>query len=317
MPLDHYIPQVHLKNFYSQELGNGMYVIRKNDQKQFIQSAKNVCRLEEGNTNHYLKDKRIIEEFLKGVEPKYNKSIDAAIRGEFSDESIYVIAGFISYVMTCSPAAMRIHSRLFRSCCEEAGRLLDHYKELPTPPLEMGGVSFTDLLEKKRIAVKIDEKYPQAVGISTVLSKVKRFGNSHWQLLYNEHAENPFFTSDYPIAIESSSCAKTIKWIVPLTPYLAIKIAPNTVDQNEDLDFSFSQFSCEKKSPSRFEIRRINQLIVRCAESLVFFNKLNEWNPRFVRRNSQYRIEMKASRHPHRNGVFLYHAQEIVKTISQ
>ena len=35
MPLDHYIPQVHLKKFYSPVLGERMYAIRKSDLKCF------------------------------------------------------------------------------------------------------------------------------------------------------------------------------------------------------------------------------------------------------------------------------------------
>ncbi len=43
MPLDHYIPQVHLKNFYSPVLGDRMYATRKSDLKSFTPNSKSVC----------------------------------------------------------------------------------------------------------------------------------------------------------------------------------------------------------------------------------------------------------------------------------
>ena len=75
MPLDHYVPQVHLRNFYSPTLGSLMYAIRKSDLKSFTPNAQSVCRIEDGSTNLYLREDRAIEEFLRGIEPKYNPAL--------------------------------------------------------------------------------------------------------------------------------------------------------------------------------------------------------------------------------------------------
>jgi hypothetical protein len=40
MPLDHYVSQVHLKNFNSVALGELMYAIRKSDLKKFVTKAQ-------------------------------------------------------------------------------------------------------------------------------------------------------------------------------------------------------------------------------------------------------------------------------------
>jgi hypothetical protein len=48
-----------------------------------------------------------------------------------------------------------------------------------------------------------DPKYPQAIGVTSVMNHVSVFGNSPWEILHNEHADSPFFTSDYPVAIET------------------------------------------------------------------------------------------------------------------
>jgi hypothetical protein len=69
MPLDHYVSQVHLKNFYSPALGDLMNAMRKPDLKAFPCRAQDVCRIEDGSTNAYLRSDRAIEEFLKNIEP--------------------------------------------------------------------------------------------------------------------------------------------------------------------------------------------------------------------------------------------------------
>jgi hypothetical protein len=61
MPLDHYVSQVHLKNFYSPALGSRMYAMRKHDLKSFTPNSQSVCRIEDGSTNAFLKNDRMIE----------------------------------------------------------------------------------------------------------------------------------------------------------------------------------------------------------------------------------------------------------------
>ncbi|WP_377829145.1 DUF4238 domain-containing protein [Bradyrhizobium lupini] len=76
MPLDHYVSQVHLRQFYSPELdGKQMYGFRKRDGRVFPCSSKDVCRVQNGSTNEYLLNDRATEDFLKTVEPNYNPAI--------------------------------------------------------------------------------------------------------------------------------------------------------------------------------------------------------------------------------------------------
>jgi hypothetical protein len=65
VPLDHFVSQVHLRNFYSPALGDRMYALRKSDLKAFTCRSEDVCRIEEGSTNVYVKEARIIEDVLQ------------------------------------------------------------------------------------------------------------------------------------------------------------------------------------------------------------------------------------------------------------
>ena len=118
MPLDHYIPQVHLMKFYSPALGNRVHAIRKSDLKFFTPKSKDVCRIMNGSTNAYLLKDRAIEDFLKTIEPKYNAALDKLIAGEINNTCIYTIAGFVAYVISCSPAGMRIGSEPLKGIVE-------------------------------------------------------------------------------------------------------------------------------------------------------------------------------------------------------
>lgn len=61
MSLDHYVSQVHLKNFVSPVLGHSLYAIRKSDLKPFTPTAQSICRIEDGSTNSYLREERAVE----------------------------------------------------------------------------------------------------------------------------------------------------------------------------------------------------------------------------------------------------------------
>ncbi|WP_080115875.1 DUF4238 domain-containing protein [Pseudomonas syringae] len=311
MALDHFVSQVHLKNFYSKDLKSQMYAYRKSDLKFFTPNAKSVCRIDEGNTNDYLENSRVIEDFLKGIEPKYNASIENIRNRHIDNETIYTISGFVSYILTCSPASMRIHSELFRSVVEDQAVMLDNSNRIPAPPPELGAESLTELLKTGKISINIDGKYPQAFGIRSILSHVTIFGNSTWEILENTHEENLFFSSDFPVVIEHSSNIKILNRIIPLTPRLALRIKPHIDRDDPTLDHNFTSFKCKYKKLSLAETKSINRLIVQCAETVVFSSQNHDWTESFIRKNSKYRIEPIAAKLRQANGRILYFTQEI------
>jgi hypothetical protein len=190
--LDHYVSQVHLRNFYSPKLKGLMYAIRKTDLKSFVTKAEDVCRIDNGSTNPYLQETRAIEEFLKGVEPKYNEAINKIANGKIDLECVYIIAGFVAYIITCSPAGMRIQSESLEESVKEVSRIIDKQGLYPTPPPELGAKSLTELMDSGKVLIEIDPKYPQAIGISSILSLTSTLGNFKWEILINSFDELAF-----------------------------------------------------------------------------------------------------------------------------
>jgi len=316
MPLDHYVSQVHLKNFYSPKLGSLMYAIRKSDLKLFTPNAQSVCRIEEGSTNSYLREDRVVEEFLKGIEPKYNAVLAKLAADKIDLECIYVIAGFIAYVLACSPAGMRIQSEPLKGSVEETARSLDSKGSFPPPPPELGGESLTVLLRSGKVHVVTDPKYPQAIGIASILSSTITFGNFKWEILINPFDDSAFFTSDFPVAIEMTEDLRVLNRIAPLSPNLAIRIRPDLSLARERTDFSFSGFRRSIRKLTRPEVISVNRLIVRCAETTVFFRDNYEWVPKFAKKNARFRIEPRTRRIPYGNGTLLWFTQEVSETWS-
>jgi hypothetical protein len=319
MPLDHYIPQVHLKNFYSPVLDDRMYATRKSDLKSFTPNSKSVCRIDDGSTNAYLEEGRAIEEFLKTIEPKYNEAL-AKLKGDKIDEQcIYTIAGFVAYVVSCSPAGMRIQSGPLKSSVEAVAAMMEAQGQI-TPPhkelkeLGLGGESLVELLGIGAVRVEVDPKFPQAIGIGSIHRSLAIFRNCRWDILLNGFNDSPFFTSDFPAAIEETRDRLIINRIVPLAPNLAIRIRPNPdLSIDRDLaDFSFANFHCSRRSISHKEAVKINRLIVRCAEDTVFYRDDSAWVQTFITKNRHYRVEPSASKQPTGSGFRLIWTQKVV-----
>lgn len=151
----------------------------------------------------------------------------------------------------------------------------------------------------------MDQKYPQAVGISNILGIASAFGNGLWDIVVNDHSHSsPFFTSDFPVAIERVNYPHILNRIVPLTPNLALRIIPQLAARRA-VDLSFSGLRCRVIRPSHSEIRSINQTIVRSAEELVFFRDDLPWVPDFVRKNARFRVEARVEEVETGNGYLL------------
>lgn len=292
MALDHYIPQVYLKNFSFSKPPKILNAIRKRDLFAFTPRTKDVCRIENGGSNSYLKEPRAIESFLKGIEPRYNNALNK-LRSDYLDNDIvYVIAGLVAYMSTCSPGAMRLNSVPMEETLKsvvrgmESGGLFSHI------PYPMDGKSITDLMAEGLIDLKVDPKYPQAIGISSIFSMLFTLGNFDWNIMHNPFsADTPFITSDYPIAITEGYDNIVLDKVIPLSIDLALRISPNVNIIPKKIRSNFNQLRFRKSFLSREEVLEVNQLVVRCAETEVYFARTHDWITQLVKANARFRIE--------------------------
>ncbi|EJT04956.1 hypothetical protein RCCGE510_12511 [Rhizobium sp. CCGE 510] len=277
-----------------------MYAIRKAGLKSYQCDAYSQCRIDDGSTNPYLQEPRIIEEFLKDVEPRYNAALEKLRFGQLDPASIFAIAGFAAYVESCSPAGTRIHSLPIRKTLDMAAELLEKGGHLPPPPC-LGGESLTELLNSGRVQFNVDPKYPQSIGIQTVIERLSVWGNARWDILINEGQDSPFFTSDYPVAIESGERPGLVNRIVPLAPDLAIRIWPDLRERG-NVDLEFRNLRIRRVNVGKQQIIAINTAIVQAAETTVYYSSDRPWIPRFVEKYADFHIEPKTTKVPYGDG---------------
>lgn len=139
------------------------------------------------------------------------------------------------------------------------------------------------------------------------------FGNFAWEILRNPIADSPFFTSDFPLAIEKSTDPRVLHRVFPLTPTLAVRIRPDVSLKREDYDLNFAHFRFRGRNIGRQEVLVLNRLLVQCAEDLVFYRDDRPWVKPFVAKNSRYRIEPLTQEFRSPSSALLLSRQRIVE----
>jgi Protein of unknown function (DUF4238) len=294
--LDHYVSQVHLRKFYAEALDSRkMFAYRKSDGKQFICGSKDVCRIEEGSTNQFLTEPRILEEFLRKVEPNYDGACDAISREQFNTEDLFVLAGFAAFVIGTSPTAMRLGADTLTHLAHSEVELMDRMGKLDRAPEALGNKTATELIHEGSLRIETDSKYPQAMGISGIVGLTQAFSTFHWEILLNPKAGRfPFVTSDYPAAVEGLGRQVPATRIIPLRPDLALRIMPQIRPKGRpDLESDF-RFKLTRATPTH--VRSVNMAIVRSAENLVFSSINAPWIQTLVTKNKRYRLELENTR---------------------
>ena len=134
-----------------------------------------------------------------------------------------------------------------------------------------------------RWKVTVDPKYPQAMGIATIMDHVSVFGNSPWEILHNSEAENPFFTSDYPAAIEVTNLNAPINRIVPSwLPTWLSAFGQTFACPVRSLIAPLRSLEAVQRGLKRAEVVDLNRLLVRCAEDLIIYREDRAWIEGFV-----------------------------------
>jgi hypothetical protein len=88
-------------------------------------------------------------------------------------------------------------------------------------------------------------------------------GNRTKQEHFNSPSDDtPFFTSDYPVAIEVADLNEPINKVILLAPDLAIRIRPDIRMARAAEDPTFAKFTSTKCALNRHEVVNLNRQIV-------------------------------------------------------
>jgi hypothetical protein len=266
-----------------------MYAWRKSKPETFFCDARDVCRIPDGSTNEYIAEPRAIEEFLRLVEPRYNQACAASLSDSITFEDVLSLAGFVAFVITCSPTAIRLGRQSIAAIVDTQARLLDHYGLVGSAPKELGQRSLSELLDEGAIFVNVDSKFTQSIGIAQVLELTNSFGDSCWEFITNPFEGSPFLTSDFPACIAPDTSHSALRRFIPLRPDLGVYVTPSRAAADSK-PTRFENFRSRVRIASRAEVRALNQLVVQCAEDMVFSSVNHPWIGRLVERNAKFSL---------------------------
>lgn len=288
MTLDHYVSQVHLKQFLRQSGPKLLHAVRKSDLSFFTPRSKDVCRVEDGSTNEFLTENRVVEEFLKGIEPAYEPCLTRIANGEFDWNSRQVFSGFLAYIQTYTPTALRMFDPMTRAVLERTNKLLEESGELEpldAPELpDWNGKSMSQLMAEGKVELKIDLKMPQAMATTQLLNIRDSLASNDVTIL-RPKGRGRFLTSDFPSVILDHYQNKFAQRFIPISPKFGLVFHTHTsIEERDHAHYRFVDIGAKK-------VQRINDEIIRAAESLVFSSHKYPWLLDRVRKFKKFRVE--------------------------
>jgi hypothetical protein len=127
----------------------------------------------------------------------------------------------------------------------------------------------------------------------------------------NFNDDTPFFTSDYPVAIDVVGLNTPINRVVPLAPDLAVRVKPDIRLTRAPDDLTFAKFRSTRRALKRYEVVNLNRSIVQCAENLVFYCGDWWWMDKFLKKNRHHYIEPVSLKAQHGTAQVLMPSQRI------
>lgn len=288
MALDHYVSQVHLKQFLRQSDKKLLLATRKTDLFEFTPKPKDVCRLEDGSTNEFLTENRAVEDFLKEIEPAYDPCLERIRNGDLDWRSRQVFGGFLAYVQTYTPAAIRMFDPMIRKELENTIHHLEvsgELKPIDCPSLpDWHGKSISQLKAEGKVKLDINLKMPQAMATTQLYNIRDSLASSDVTIL-RPRGSNRFLTSDFPSIILGHHENKFAQRFLPISPKLGILFHTHTsIEERDQANHRFVDIG-EKG------VSEINNEIIRAAENLVFSTHRYRWLLARVKKWKRFRTE--------------------------
>lgn len=298
MPRDHHIARTYLKYFVDPLSPPLLNVWRKGDLKQFKARTDDVCFAEGWDTNPYFREPRIVDQYLRIVEPRWNSGASDIQNILGYEETKYWMAGYIAVMASCSPTAIRNSTASIEQMIKlEAERLMHEIQRDPAAFAEIEPLPqnlFAQLIEGGGVKACVDPKYSHAQMVLNIMNLQWLIFLSPWRIL-EAQGQQVFLTSDFPVGFfyPDRQSGEVFRF-VPITPRycILIKLSTNSADRlhpKEELTQYPETVVDIVVARDRF-VRELNVITVKSAESLVI-SSLNEiWITRLVQKYNCWKL---------------------------
>ncbi len=309
MAKDHYVAQTYLKHFIDPNLKTLLHVPRKGDLKYFTPRTEDICREEGWNTNPYFENQRAVEDYLRVVEPKWNRGAGDINELLKYEEVKYFMAGYIAVMAGCSPTSVRTSSESMSDVVAASATIMA--RQIQAHPERFPGVTplpqeTVDRVLEAGIVANVDPKHSHARMIQLLVDLQWHFYKSPW-LVLNNRTDSPFLTSDFPVGFYYPKPHSQLPYrYVPISPRSAILIKLSLDDDDrhhprEDIT-QYPSTTVDIADVKHDFVRLLNVLTVRGAESLVISNRGADWIANLVKKNKDWRMDSGVQRIPHGTG---------------
>jgi hypothetical protein len=300
------VSQVHLRAFGDPALEGQLHAYRKPGGQSFICRTRDVCRDDDWSSNDYFTDPRVAEDYLRLIEPRYARAVQALRMGRPDDEAILAIAGFAAYVATLSPTGTRLLRAMHRASLVATARSLEAAGHIPPPPARLGAGSLSELLSTGAVTAAVDGHFVRAVGLQQLHALIMALGNGHWTVYRVGPGAGSLLTSDYPVACVTGGRAEIVARFVPLEPDLGVLMRPRpTAERPVGVDrLAFDRLTLRHATATADTVRAANRWVVQSAENMVFAHQRAAWLPRFVARHGSVWLETVVEHDRRANGAW-------------
>ena len=297
MTRDHYIAQTYLKHFGDPTIGGMLHACRESSGKTFRCWPRNVCREWDGDRNRrYLAHPELLGEFRALFEPNWNPAVADLLQGNITAQVKFVVAGYMANLMTCTPAWRRVCKKiLLDQMRTDAVFAMDMHKKygcLPDLPVDA-----IEAVERGEIFLDLDSDYIKAVVTRQLLQNTWINYNQEWSIIHNDTG-TAYLTSDNPVAIfYSSRIGDPVTRLLPITPHLCLSIlfsqdTPELNLKNPEDDLRKRPLgTISRREADDESVTFVNELVVKCAEDLVFSSTDSPSSRNLVQRFSGFRID--------------------------
>jgi len=294
MSKDHYVAQTYLKHFLDPGSSGQLHVYKKQDLKYFPSGTKPICKKINWDSNEYFPDNpRLMDEYLKEFEPKWNEAVERISKGISCKKSKYYMSGYIAALTVRTPAMFRQQKKLIEHNLET--RRLAEAKRLQENPDGIEDVDelISGLLSPD-IKLEIDPEYVKARAMQTLTTLLWTFYRSDWHVLFTNN-DMFYLTSDNPsclLYLDSPLYASGR--FVPITPKLAVIIETdinipmeNIPDPAVELPDTLIKFGAIKKK----KLHSLNTLVVQSAEEIIISPRRKKSISKLVRKYRNWRVD--------------------------
>jgi len=283
---DHYVSQTYLKQFIDLSNPGYLNVYRKAyPTKSKPRTPRSICYEPDGDSNPYFPmNPRILDDFLKLIEPQWEKIITEIENEDFNFNNKLLISLYVAYLRSCGFTAKRLGKSLME---EELELFRPFLAENVRENIEdhENGIDLINGLLSPDIKIVFDRDYVHAFAIKNLVHVGTTYHNLPWIIIKN-NSSKPFITSDNPAIL----IYYPDKWYpdtyVPLTPTLSILIPGDP----------YHKF-IGKNLPSKITIAGVESVeifnceIVKFAEDKIISSLKDDWIRDMVQKYRNWRVE--------------------------